>query len=103
MLWPMERAADVMRWWDGIIGTAPEDLGSWFAFLKMPPVTPFPQKLHTQTMCGVVWCYTGPLDQTEEVFRPIRQFNPPALDWVGPLPHPALQNMFDPFFPPGLQ
>jgi FAD/FMN-containing dehydrogenase len=103
MLWPTDRAAEVIRWWDGIIGSAPEELGGWFAFLKVPPVAPFPEELHAQTMCGVVWCYTGPLDQAEEVFKPIRQFSPPALDWVGPLPHPALQSMFDPFFPPGLQ
>ena len=55
-------------------------------------------------MCGVVWCYTGPLDQAEATFAPIRaQFGPPALDWVGPIPHPALQSMFDALYPPGLQ
>jgi len=27
----------------------------------------------------------------------------PALDFVGPIPHPALQSMFDPVYPPGLQ
>ena len=55
-------------------------------------------------MCGVVWCYTGPLDKAEAVFAPIRaQFGPPALDWVGPIPQPALQGMFDALYPPGDQ
>ena len=54
-------------------------------------------------MCGVVWCYTGPLDQAEEVFKPIRGFGPPALDLVGPMPHPVLQSMFDGLYPPGHQ
>ncbi len=55
-------------------------------------------------MCGIVWCYTGPLDQAEAVFAPIRQqFGPPLLDWVGPMPHPALQGMFDGLYPPGDQ
>jgi len=54
-------------------------------------------------MCGIVWCYPGPLDKAEEVFKPIRGFKKPALDFVGPIPHPALQSMFDPIYPPGLQ
>jgi FAD/FMN-containing dehydrogenase len=55
-------------------------------------------------MCGVVWCYTGPLDQADAVFAPIRSLaGGPALDFVGPLPHPALQSMFDALYPPGHQ
>ena len=38
------------------------------------------------------------------VFAPIRQlFGGPALDFVGPLPYPALQGMFDAVYPPGDQ
>jgi hypothetical protein len=54
-------------------------------------------------MCGIVWCYTGRQEQAEATFKPIRSFRPPALDLVGPLPHPALQSLFDPLYPPGLQ
>jgi FAD/FMN-containing dehydrogenase len=55
-------------------------------------------------MCGIVWCYTGPLDKADEVFAPIRRlFGGPALDFVGPLPQPALQSMFDALYPPGHQ
>ncbi len=54
-------------------------------------------------MCGIVWCYTGPLKDAEDFFKPIRNFKTPALDLVGPLPVPALQSMFDPLYPPGLQ
>src|SRR4029450_5408206 len=83
--------------------TAPEEMNGWFAFLTVPPAPPFPEALHNKKMCGVVWCYTGPLDKAEKVFEPIRAFPPPALDFVGPLPHPALQSMFDGLYPPGLQ
>ncbi len=70
----------------------------------MPPGPPFPEELHGKTMCGVVWAYTGPLDKAEETFAPIRaRFGPPALDWVGPIPHPALQSMFDAIYPAGDQ
>src|SRR5437867_3729503 len=44
------------------------------------------------TMCGIVWCYTGPADNAEIIYGPVRRIaGGPVLDWVGPLPHPALQ------------
>jgi FAD/FMN-containing dehydrogenase len=84
------------------IREAPEDLNGFFAFLVVPPGPPFPENLHNRTMCGIVWCYTGPADQAKKVFAPIRDFLSPALDFVGPIPHPVLQSLFDPISPPGL-
>jgi FAD/FMN-containing dehydrogenase len=92
-----------MRWYRHFITKAPEDLNGFFAFLKVPPAPPFPEHLHKKTMCGIVWCYTGPMEQAEQTFKPIRGFGSPALDLVGPMPHPALQSMFDALYPPGLQ
>jgi FAD/FMN-containing dehydrogenase len=102
MLWPLDRAAEVLRWYRDFITQAPDDLNGFFAFLTVPSVAPFPEELWNQKMCGVVWAYTG--DTPEEVFAPIRaQFGPPALDWVGPISHPALNSMFDGLYPPGDQ
>ena len=104
MLWHLDQAADVLRWYRDYIVTAPKEINGWFAFLSVPPGPPFPEALWAKKMCGVVWCYTGTHDQAEEVFRPIRsQFGTPALDFVGPMPYPALQTMFDPLFPKGQQ
>jgi FAD/FMN-containing dehydrogenase len=103
MLWPMEDAADILHWYRGFITKAPNVLNGFFAFLTVPPGPPFPDHLHNKKMCGIVWCYTGPLKNAERVFKPIRKFKKPALDLVGPIPHPALQSMFDALYPPGLQ
>ncbi|GIK39108.1 MAG: oxidoreductase [Chloroflexota bacterium] len=102
MLWHLDRAKEMMQWYREFITQAPEEITGFFAFLKVPPGPPFPEALHTKTMCGIVWCYTGPLDQADELFKPIRQLAP-ALELVGPMPHPALQSMFDALLPPGLQ
>jgi hypothetical protein len=102
-LWHMEQAEEVMRWYRRFIPQAPEDLCGLFVFLVVPPGPPFPEDLHGKTMCGVVWCYAGPLKEAEEAFRSIRQFGPPALDLAGPMPLPTLNSLFDPLVPPGLQ
>jgi hypothetical protein len=92
-----------MQWYREFIREAPEEINGFFAFLVIPPAEHFPEHLHGKKMCGIVWCYSGPIDQAEEAFKPIRSFKPPALDLVGPMPHPAVQSMFDPIYPPGLQ
>jgi FAD/FMN-containing dehydrogenase len=103
MLWHLDQAAEIMQWYREFITTAPEDLSGFFAFLTVPPGPPFPEPLHAKKMCGVVWCYTGPLQQAEATFNLIRNFRNPACDLVGPMPFPALQSMFDALYPPGLQ
>jgi hypothetical protein len=103
MLWELEQAPQVLKWYRDFIIQAPDDLNGFFAFLTVPPGPPFPEPLHMKKMCGVVWCYAGPLDKAEETMRPARSFLKPALDLVGPIPHPAVQSMFDALYPPGFQ
>jgi FAD/FMN-containing dehydrogenase len=103
MLWDISDSKEVMQWYRDYIKDAPDDINGFFAFLTVPPGEPFPEHLHLKKMCGIVWCYTGPLKEAEEFFKLIRSFKTPALDLVGPIPVPALQSMFDPLYPPGLQ
>jgi len=103
MLWPLDEAAEIMRWYRGFITKAPTTINGFFAFLTVPPGPPFPEHLHHKKMCGIVWCYTGPAKKAEQMFKPIRGFKTPALDLVGPIPHPVLQSMFDGLYPPGQQ
>jgi FAD/FMN-containing dehydrogenase len=102
MLWPLERAAEILRWYREFLPAAPEDLYGFFAFLIVPPAPPFPESLHGKKMCGVIWCYTEPQGRTEEVFRPIRELNP-VFEHLGPMPYPTLQSAFDALYPSGLQ
>ncbi len=103
MLYEMNQAKKVMQWYRDFIGKAPEELSGFFAFLSVPPGPPFPEHLHNKKMCGIVWAYSGDMKKAEKVFQPIRAFLKPALDFVGQLPYPALQSMFDPIYPPGFQ
>jgi len=103
VLYSLDRARDVMRFYREFMDGAPEDLNAFFAYLIVPPGPPFPEDLHNKTVCGVVICYAGPMDKAEEVTRPLREFGPPLLDGLGPMPFPALQGAFDPLLPSGLQ
>jgi len=101
-LWPQEKTTEAMRWFRDLMQEAPEDLYGFFAIFTVPPGPPFPEELHMKKMCGVVWCYTGPESEAEAVYQPVKEFGPPAMYGIQPMPYPALQTAFDALYPPGL-
>jgi len=103
MLWPFEKTEEVMRWYRDFITKAPEELYGFLALMNVPPAPPFPEYLHRKPVCGIIWCYCGPMDQAEGIFQPIRKIGPPVVDFVGPMPYPMLQSILDPLLPPGMQ
>ena len=103
MFWPLELATDLIKFWRDFILSAPEQINGWFGFVTVPPAPLFPEQFHLQKMCAIVWCSSAPLEQAEELFKPIRAFRSPALDFVASIPWPVLQSLFDAVYPPGLQ
>ena len=101
--WPIEQTPEVMKAYDAFIRSAPEDISGFLAFLTVPPVPLFPPELHNRKVCGIIWCSTASPKRAEELTRPMRSVGTPLLDHVGPVPFPALQSLFDPLLPPGLQ
>ncbi len=103
MFWPLDKAAELLRFWQEFILAAPENVNGWFAFVTVPPAPPFPEQYHLQKMCAIVWCYTGDLADGAAAIEPFRKFSPPAIDLAGPIPFPVLQSLFDGLYPAGLQ
>ncbi|MGW0939885.1 FAD-binding oxidoreductase [Streptomyces sp. NPDC002666] len=104
-VWPVERTAEVLRWYRDFLPAAPDDVYGFFALLAVPPAPPFPEEIHGQKMCGVVWCCTGDLadGRLEEALSAVNDPAPPAFHFTSPMPYPALQTMFDGLIPKGLQ
>jgi FAD/FMN-containing dehydrogenase len=102
ILYPLDRAPDVLRFYRDFVAGAPEDVSAFFAFLIAPPAPFIPEQLQGVTLCGLVVCHLGTLEAAERDLRPLREVVPPALDLAGPLPYPALNSMFDALVPAGL-
>ena len=101
--WPLDQTEEVLKAYRQFIVQAPEDVNGFFAFLTVPPVPLFPENLHNQKVCGVMWCCTGTPDAAEKATKPMRSVGKPVLDHVGPVPFPVVQTLFDGLYPPGLQ
>ena len=67
----------------------------------VPPGPPFPEALHLSKACGIVWCSLGDAAQTAKWLEPFRRHRTPIVDFVGPMPMPMLNGMFDALYPKG--
>src|SRR5919107_3282881 len=101
--WPLEQAPEVMRFYREFLPAAPRELYGFFAFHTIPAVDMFPAELHGQKVCGIVWCHLGSAEQAERAIAPALSVGTPVLHGAGELPYPALNALFDPLYPPGLQ
>jgi FAD/FMN-containing dehydrogenase len=101
VLYDLEDAADLMRWYREFMPAQPDALNGFFAFLSVPPGPPFPEELHLRKVCGVVWCDAG--DDDSPALREARSFGTPLLDGVATVPLPAWNSAFDGVYPAGDQ
>jgi hypothetical protein len=103
MLWNLEDAAGIMKWYREFITRAPEEMNGFFAIMAVPPGPPFPEELHLRKMCGIVWCYQGPMEQANAILQPLRDYRQPAFELFMAMPFPMLQGLFDAVYPKGLE
>jgi FAD binding domain/Berberine and berberine like len=89
---PLAAAAEVLRFFREFMRSAPDELTAYTALLHTPD---------GMAVAGVIPCYCGELSEGERVLKRLREFGPPVLDTIQPMPFPAVQSMLDAFFPDG--
>jgi hypothetical protein len=102
IFYPAERAGELLRFYTEWTRTLPDELTTMLAFLTAPPEPFIPIELHGTPMVAVACCYSGSHDDAVEAVKPLRDFAPPTVDVIGPIPYVALQSMFDASAPRGL-
>ena len=90
---PFPRAAEVLRFYNQFMKTAPDDLVAAAAMMTAPDGS---------KACGIVVAYPGDLAEGERLVAPIKQFGPPVLDMIGPVPYLAQQSLLEQAMPPNL-
>lgn len=100
-LWPIERTEEIMEWYHKFINNAPDELNGFIATMVIPG-PPFPDFLHGNKYCGIVWCYTGNQQEFDKLIKPAMDLEP-IFAHVGEVPYPSIQTLFDGLMPHGLQ
>jgi FAD/FMN-containing dehydrogenase len=95
ILWDATHAEEVLRFYRDFVHDAPDELGTIVKFTTAPPLPVIPEDLHWRPVVMVGACYAGPVEDAEQVLRPLRAFRTPLLDLVGPKPYLELQCALD--------
>jgi len=104
IFWEATRAQAVMRAFREFLPRAPEDLGSFVGLKTVPSMDPFPRDHWGKRACAVISSYNGPAAEGEQMMaRLLDVVPPPIFNWMGEMPFPAINALFDPLFPKGLQ
>jgi len=77
--------------------SAPDSVTAMAGVFVGPPGTP----VEGQNAGFIAACHSGPTSEGERLLKPIKEFGPPAVDLIGPMPYSAMQKMFDAGSAPG--
>jgi FAD/FMN-containing dehydrogenase len=102
LVWPAVQAASLVRFWRDFMLKAPEELGTGLAFITAPPEEFVPEPVRGHPVVGVIVCYNGDPDEGAKALAPLREFGPPGVDLVQPMPYVAVQQLIDPGNPKGM-
>ena len=99
-----KHARTIMRAYRDFLPNAPEELGTFVGLKTVPSMDPFPREGWGKRACALISSYNGPAEEGLKALAPLLDALPaPIFNWMGLMPFPAVQGLFDPFFPKGLQ
>jgi FAD/FMN-containing dehydrogenase len=91
---PFDAAADVFSHYREFTKAAPDEVTAFCVLTYAPDGS-------DTRLCALPLCHCGDLGQAESDLRPVREFGPPALDLVQPMPYPVVNTLLDDGFPRG--
>jgi FAD/FMN-containing dehydrogenase len=103
ILYELDDAATVLRFYRDYIRDAPRELGGFPAWQIAPPLPFIPEDRHGDPFLIFVACWAGPVDQGAAALAPFHEVAPVVAEMVGPMPYPAINSAFDALVPAGLQ
>jgi FAD/FMN-containing dehydrogenase len=104
MFWEVKDARRIMQWYREFLPRSPRELGAFVGLKTVPSADPFPKEIQGKKICALISCYGGPVGEGEELMKQVRkELPPPILDWMSAMPFTALQSLFDPLLPKGMQ
>ena len=89
---PLSEAAKALSFYSQFSRDIPDELNTVGALLHTPDGVP---------VAGLIGCWNGPFDAGERALRPLRDFGPPLVDDIQPMPYTAIQSALDAALPVG--
>jgi len=103
VIFSAEHGDAVGRFYRDYIANAPEEFGAFLGFHQGPPVPFLPEQWHGKPVCVIAGAWTGPLEEGAKRWQPVLEAAPVIGSFLDVLPYPAINTLFDPLLPKGLQ
>ena len=94
LIHPLEKAREVLRFYQEFVNDVPDELMTSAGFAKSPEGEP---------IFVIIVCYNGTIEEGEKILRPLREFGAPLEDLIDPMAYTTLQSMLDDDAPPGIR
>jgi FAD/FMN-containing dehydrogenase len=94
LMFPGDRAREVMRAYCEFAASAPDEVGSGLAFITAPPLDFVPEPARGKPVLAVVCCYAGDPADGPAAYAPLTELHP-AVSMVDVMPYVAVQQMID--------
>jgi FAD/FMN-containing dehydrogenase len=85
LVWPAERAAEVLERFRRWTQDAPESLGAVFRYLALPPIEAVPAPLRGRRVVAVVAAHLGTEPDGRRLIEPLRALGGTLVDTFGPV------------------
>ncbi len=83
---------EALRFYREFTREAPDELSAWAALLTPPDGQP---------MVAIITCYIGELEAAQQAIAPLKEFGPPVVDMIQPMPYVNTLTFFDEALPEG--
>ena len=91
---PLTASGEFFDFYRQFTKNVPDELTSFAGLVHAPDGS------GTKIIANLV-CHCGDLTQAESDVKPVREFGPPLLDLIGPMPYPVINTLLDAGFPRG--
>jgi len=92
--YPLEKARDVMRYVRDFMHDASDDVTLVPAFMKVPPVEPFPPEQHGKPCVAIIACHVGDPDAAKAELQPLLEQGDMIFGFVDSMPYLEFQKTF---------
>jgi FAD/FMN-containing dehydrogenase len=86
--WPLAKAHEALDFYADFTSKASDEMGSFLGFTGAPDGS-------GNLITIFIGCHTGTPEAAAAELKPVKEFGPPMLDLLGPMPYTALQSMLD--------
>lgn len=93
LLWPIERAGELLHAYREWTASVPDSLTSTFKLMRFPPLPQVPEPLRGRALVMITLAYAGPEAEGAELAEPLRQVAAPYLDTLGTIPAAGLGDL----------